>query len=220
LPVEIMTFPPRSLLLAIWICWSGLFCPAQSPAKGFRWDWRKWEKDNWENIGQSKALSARERAGLLRAVAGQLRPSMSRMDLESEQELRKVAAQAWVKAVDLTGDNSREYLAKGAGNFLCSPTGNCESWVFRQNGDKYSTILHRTATQTFTIQPTITNGFHDLVLGQHGSATDSGLTLYRYDGAKYRRVACYDADLSFLGKDGEYHTREEPRLTPTICTIR
>lgn len=195
-------------------------CFSESPVNGFHWDCHKWEKDNWESIAQSKTLSAKERAGLTRAVASQLRPFMSRMDLESEQELRQVAAQAQVKAVDLSGEGSREYLAKGAGNFLCSPTGNCEAWVFRQNGDKYSVILHRTATQTFTIQPTLTNGFHDLVLGQHGSATDTGLTLYRFDGSKYRRLACYDADWSFLGKDGEVHTRKEPRLTPTICTIR
>jgi hypothetical protein len=72
---------------------------------------------------------------------------MSRMDLESKQELRQLAAQAQVKAVDLSGEGSREYLANGTGNCLCSPTGNCEVWVFRQNDDKYSVILHRTATR-------------------------------------------------------------------------
>jgi hypothetical protein len=215
-----MTIPCRSLLLAIWIYWSGMLCSAQSPAKGFHWNWRKVERDNWENIGQSKALSAKERAGFIRAVASQLRPSMSNLEIESEEELRKVAAQARIKAVDLSGKGSREYLAQGIGNYLCSPTGNCESWIFQQTGDEYSVILHRAATQTFTIQPTLTNGFHDLVLGQHGSATDQGLTLYSFDGSKYRRIACYDADWTFLGKDGEYHTRKEPHLTPITCQIR
>lgn len=93
--------------------------------------------------------------------------------------------------------------------------------MIRLNDDKYSVILHRTATQSFTIQPTITNGFHDLVLGQHGSATDQGLTLYRFDGSKYRRIACYDANWDYLATpDGQYHTGKEPRLTPTICEIR
>jgi len=159
------------------------------------------------------------------AVAAQLRPFMSNLGIESEEQLREAAAQIQIKVVDLGDNGAREFLAQGVGvgptiPSLCSPTGNCEVWVIRLNGSKYSVILHRTATQTFTIQPTLTNGFHDLVLGQHGSATDTGLTLYRFDGSKYRRIACYDADWSFLGKDGEYHTRKEPRLTPTICTIR
>lgn len=161
----------------------------------------------------------KEREGLITAVASQLHPFMSRMDIESEQQLREIAAQTWVKTVDL-GNGSKEHLARGTGNFLCSPTGNCEVWVFRQDGDQYSVILHRTATQNFTIQPNITNGFHDLVLGQHGSATDQGLTLYRFDGSSYQRKACYEADWSFLGKDGEHHTRKDPHLTPAVCEIR
>ncbi len=220
-----MIFPRWSLLVTIWICWSGSLCLAQSAAKRFHWDWRKVERDNWESIGQSKALSAKERADLIRTVTSQLRPFMSDLGVESEAQLREAAAQTLVKAVDLGGNGVREFLGQGVGvgptpPRLCSPTGNCDVWVFRQNGDKYSVILRRIATQSFTIQPTVTNGFHDLVLGQHGSATDTGLTLYRFDGSKYRRVACYDAEWSFLGKDGKYHTRKEPRLTPTICSIR
>jgi|SRR5271169_1192894 len=216
-----MTFPRRSLLLAISICWSGFPCLAQDPAKGFHWDSRKSEELTWrESISRSKTLSAKKRAGLIKAVASQFRPFMSDMGIESEQQLREVAAQTRIKAVDLSGKGVGEFVAQSVNDRSCSPTGNCEFWVLRQNGDKYSVILHRIATQTFTIQPTLTSGFHDLVLGQHGSATDQGLTLYRFDGSKYRRIACYDADWSFLGKDGEYHTRKEPHLTPTICQIR
>ena len=213
------------LLLFVWICCSRFLCPAQSPAERFHWDWRKVERDGWESIGQSKSLSAKDRAGLITAVASQLRRFMPDIGIESDHELREAAAKTQFKAVDLGDNGILEFLVQGGGIGpatlrLCSPTGNCESWVFRRSDDKYSVILHRTATQNFTIQPAITNGFHDLVLGQHGSATDQGLTLYRFDGAKYRRFACYDADWSFLGKDGEYHTRKEPHLTPTICEIR
>lgn len=216
-----MTFPRRSLLLAIWICWSGILGFAQSPAKGFHWDSSKSEELTWrESISRSKTLSAKERDGLIKAVASQFRPFISDMGIESEQQLREVAAQTRIKAVDLSGKGVGEFVAQSVGDRSCSPTGNCEFWVFRQNGDKYSVILHRIATQTFTIQPTLTNGFHDLVLGQHGSATEQGLTLYRFDGSKYQRITCYDADWSFLGKDGEYHTRKEPHLTPIICGIR
>jgi hypothetical protein len=213
-----MSFPRPSLLLTIWICWSGYLCLAQTPAKGFHWDWHTSEELTWkESISRSNTLSPRERDGLIKAVASHLRPNMSS---ESEQDLRKAAAQTRIKAVDLSGQGTREFVAQSVGDQSCSPTGNCEFWVLRQNGDKYSVILHRIATQTFAIQPTLTNGLHDLVLGQHGSATDTELTLYRFDGSKYRRVACYDANWEILGKDGEYHQLKKPRMTPTICQIR
>ncbi len=214
-----MTFPRPSLLLTIWICWSGFLCLAQSPAKGFHWDWHKVERDNWVSIAQSKALASKERAGLIKAVASQLRSFMSDLGIESEQQLREAAARTRIKAFDLSGKGVGEFVAQGVGvgpepPRLCSPTGNCEFWVFRQNGDKYSVILHRIATQSFTIQPTLTNGFHDLVLNQHGSAFEQGLTLYRFDGSRYRFVACYDANWEILGKDGEVHDQKEPRITP------
>jgi len=125
-----------------------------------------------------------------------------------------------VKAVDLGENGAREFVVQDSNDQSCSPTGNCEFWILQQNADKYSVILHRIATQTFTIQSTLTNGFHDIVLGQHGSATESGLTLYRFDGARYRRVACYDAAWTMIGKDDEVHELKEPRMTPTICEIR
>jgi hypothetical protein len=171
------------------------------------------------SIAQSKALASKERAGLIKAVASQLRSFMSDLGIESEQQLREAAARTRIKAFDLSGKGVGEFVAQGVGvgpepPRLCSPTGNCEFWVFRQNGDKYSVILHRIATQSFTIQPTLTNGFHDLVLNQHGSAFEQGLTLYRFDGSRYRFVACYDANWEILGKDGEVHDQKEPRITP------
>jgi len=214
-----MTIPRRLRMLAVLIGW-GLCGFAQGPVPRFRWDWRSVERDGWASIAESKGLSPHQRGSLTAIVVSQLRPFMSEMNIDTEQQLLDLAAQTSIKAVDLGSNGSKQYLARGSGSFLCSPTGNCEAWVFRADGEKYSVILHRTATQTFTIQPTVTNSFHDLVLGQHGSATEQRLTLYRFDKSKYRRIACYDASWTVLGKDGEYHDLKEPRLTPVICTIR
>jgi hypothetical protein len=160
-------------LLAIWICWSGFLVLAQIPAKGFRWDWHTVETGRPpEGIDEPKTLSAKDRAGLTAAVTSSVD---IKLGFDSEQGLQEAAARTQIEAIDLGGGAVGEFLALADGSTrprLCSPTGNCEAWVFRQNGDSYSLILHRTATQTFTIQPTLTNGFHGLALGQHGSATD------------------------------------------------
>ena len=219
--LKAMTIACRLQLLAIWICWSGLVGSAQSPAKRFHWDRRKSEEPTWsDSISRSKTLSAEDRAGLIEEFASQFRPFMSKMGIKSEQELEEIIAKTRIRAVDLGGSSFKEFAALSGDDQSCSPTGNCEFWILQQDGAKYSVILHRIATQTFTIQPTVTNGFHDLVLGQHGSATETGLTLYRFDGSKYRRIACYDADWRSLGTDGEYHDLKEPRIIPTICSIR
>ena len=206
------------------VVWTYLIAPssfAHARNERFSWDCRKVERKNWSSIAESKFLSANERALLTKAVAAQLRGwSLSAIGIDSEEALQKTAAETLVKAVDLGENGGREFLARGGGQYFCSPTGNCEAWVFRLHDGMYSLMLHRTATQTFTIQPTKTSGFHDLVLGQHGSATEQGLTLYRFDGSRYRRTACYDARFTFLGKDGEYHDRKEPILTPEICAFR
>jgi hypothetical protein len=200
-----MSFPGRVPLLAVCICWCGSSCLAQNSASEFR-EGRIVESDGWEVISQSKILSPIARAALAKAVAG--------VGAKSEQRLQEAAGQTRIKAVDLSGKGSGEFLAQGSGLQSCSPTGNCESWILRQNGNKYSVILHRGAAQTFAIQPTMTNGLHDVVLGMHGSATMRGLTLYRFDGTSYKRAACYDENFSILGEDGQAHSLDEPRITP------
>jgi hypothetical protein len=205
-----MKYSSSLLLLAIWISWSGSLL-GQTPTKGFHWDWHKVEKDNWVILSQSKELSASERAALTRALT-----SYVPRNVQSDQELQDFATRTQIKVVHLDGNNSMEIAVQGVDNQSCSPTGNCEFWVLRRRGNHYSVILHRGATQTFTIQPTATNGFHDLVLVQHGSATEQGLRLYRFDGSQYRSVACYDANWAVL-QNGKVHDLEEPQITPCLA---
>lgn len=207
-----MAIPYRIPLLAIWICWIGAFCLGKGPAKEFHWDWHKVEGDGWESISQSNAISVKERGYLISLVASQHR--RSRIEIKSEQDLQELAGQTRIKAVDLNGKGVQEFLAQSADSDLCSPTGNCESWVFRRNGETDSVILHSSFAQTFTIQPTLTNGFHDLVLAMHGSATEQTLRLYRFDGSKYRVTACYEANWEINEKDGSIRDSKEPRITP------
>ena len=67
--------------------------------------------------------------------------------------------------------------------------------------------------KTFTVQPTITDGFRGIVLSMHGSATDSGLTEYWFLDRVYRDVACYDVSWTVFEGD-EKRELKEPRITP------
>jgi hypothetical protein len=208
-----MTFFRRLLVLAIGTCFAGSVCLAQRPDE-FAWDYHKVEKDGWSSISESQDLSAEQRADLMTVMAMQFRPFKSNLGIESEAQLRDIVAQTRIKTVDLGGKGVREFAVQSTGNRSCSPTGNCEFWIFHRTRDGYLLILHSLATQTFTIQPAITNGYHDIVLGRHGSAFKQGLYLYRFDGSKYRRAACYDANWEIRGKDGEVRDLKDPRITP------
>jgi hypothetical protein len=206
-------------LLVYGVLWTMQIAHAQPTKSGFHWESEK-VVTGWERVDQSKSLSPTQRTLLTRAIAAQIRPWMSTIPVESEADLQTLVGQTQIKKVLLGKEGGGEFLASASGSYFCSPTGNCQVWVFRLHDNKYSLILQHPVTQIFTIQSAITNGFHDLVLGQHGSATEEGLTWYQFDGSKYRRVACYDARFDFLGKDGEYHTRKVARLTPVICSFR
>lgn len=130
-----------------------------------------------------------------------------------ELEPSETAAATRVKLVDLNGDGIPEIIAQGIAK-VCSPTGNCPVWVFQRVASGYKVILERGAVQSFTVQPTRSNGYFDIVLGMHGSATEQALYLYRFGQRRYRKTACYDANWSYLDENGKVHELKEPRITP------
>jgi hypothetical protein len=190
---------------------------AQNSSAAFQWDWHSVIKDGWETVADSRQLSSADKDFLLKAIAAELRPQMHDLKIDSEDQLLNLAAKIQIHTTNLNGKGKQEILAQAFDNFLCSPTGNCEAWIFRRDADGYSVILKRGAVQAFTIQPTVSHGFHDIVLGQHGSATEQGLRLFRFDGSAYRLASCYDANWSVLGEDGQIHDLKEPRITAMHC---
>src|ERR1035438_9964183 len=106
-----------------------------------------------------------------------------------------------------------EVIAQPSDRESCSPTGNCTFLVFMRSGRGYRLLLKRIAIQTFAVRPARTNGFKDLVLGQHGSATEKELFLYHFVDRRYRKVACFDANWTRLVGD-ELEELKEPLITP------
>ncbi len=186
--------------------------PAAKPLNGaFHWNSKDLQVLGGEDsIQASKALGPAERQALLKAIVGQLKT----YDVKhTEKEWLATAENTRIRLVDLNGDGVSNVIAQGSGGLSCSPTGNCDFWVFSRVGETYKVILERGAIENFTVQPTLTNGFHDLVLGMHGSATEQELFVYRFTNGRYRRVACYDANWERLVGDKLQHLKE-PAITP------
>jgi hypothetical protein len=177
--------------------------PTAKRTPGFQWN-SKESQEARDTVRASKGISPAERAMLLNALAARFK---------GDPNPKSEAEDTRVRLVDLNGDGVPEVISQASGD-ICSPTGNCPFWAFQKTGTQYRLILEKGAVQDFTIQPTQTNGYFDLVLGMHGSATEQGLFLYQFRDGRYRRAGCYDANWTYLGKDGEYHNLKQPRITP------
>ena len=197
-------------------------CSGQRPAdvpspsrREFHWDPdRSQELDVKDKITRVKGLGESDRNALIGMIAAQLQRDMGDEGGSSMQQWRAAAAQTRIKLVDLNGDGVPEVIAQGVGDDAgCSATGNCPIWVFIKAGIAYKVVLDASSVQTFTIQPTRTNGFSDLVLGTHGSAFVEELHWYRYNNGRYRDTACYIANWRRRVGD-DYQDLKHPDVTP------
>jgi hypothetical protein len=184
-------------------------CAAQKPSAKqitrFNWNWRDVQYLGEQTVATSKDIGPEERSALIEALVARF---------GDDPKARESAAQTRIKLVQLNSNGAPEIAAQASGEHSCSPTGNCPFWVFQKHGAGYRLILEKGAAQSYAIQPTRTNGFSDLVLTMHGSATEQDLYVYQFSGGRYRRTGCYEANWTSLGKDGEYRELKEPEVTP------
>ena len=181
----------------------------QCPVK---WDWRHAEELSWkQSISRSK-LEAAEKERLITSIAEQLREWASDFGPSSEGDRRRAAAEARIRYADLDGDGTPEVIVQAGDEGSCSPTGNCPFWVLHLQRGKYE-VLAKAEAQTFTIQPTRSNSFFDILLTTHGSVSESGVTIYQFNGRAYRERTSCIAEWGKEGSDGKYHHFEEPHLT-------
>jgi hypothetical protein len=185
-------------------------------AESLQWDWRHSEALTSKQSLRHAKVTIAERAAIAKAIADQLKPDMGGLGGMTDRELEEIALDTPVKLVDLNGDGTPEIIAQGTPqDGGCSPTGNCRFWVFQKSDREYRLLFYREAIQSFTLQPSRSNGFTDIIIRMHRSATESTLTLLQYREGRYYQMGCYDANWSVL-EGNSVHELKEPRLTPCV----
>jgi len=187
---------------------------AESANSSFHWSWRKAEelRADVHSLRNAKIPDA-EKKRIWDAIMLELGPNAEEIEIETGSKIGKLAWDSRVKMTDLNGDGVPEVVAQSMAD--CSPVGNCSVWIFERSTAGYRMIL-KAFGQTFTIQPTKTNGYLDVVIGSHSSATEQGLLEYRYKNGRYRENACYIADWEIL--EGEsIRQLKEPQINPYPC---
>lgn len=96
-----------------------------------------------------------------------------------------------LKLVHLASSRRTQVIVQGTGECQCSPTGNCTFWVYEKSAVGYKLLLKRGAVQTFSIEDSQSNGYRDIVTGTHGSAFETGLSVFKFNGKQYQRAECW-----------------------------
>lgn len=112
------------------------------------------------------------------------------------------------------GSKVTDILAiQGRTGCFCSPTGNCDFWIYAHKGGKYWVILETGSVQMFGFMKSRTRGFPDLVAWSHGTATETGGRLFRFNGKRYESTGEWDEDYEYLGDNGQIVMPAKPRIT-------
>ncbi|HYJ47447.1 MAG TPA: hypothetical protein VEV81_12615 [Pyrinomonadaceae bacterium] len=104
-----------------------------------------------------------------------------------------VASLFCAEPVDLDGDGKQDLLIHQAdveGAFCTAH--NCPVWVYHRTGSGYRMLLEDTGGYLSPVAAlkTSTNGYRDIQTTQQSSAVEHEITVFKFDGHKYRARVC------------------------------
>ena len=175
----------RLALLALVFCTFAL-------AADFTWDWRNQEVlgRTDTSLNNTSKLTEPERNGLLDAIIVRLMKPLADRGYD-DGRIREIASTTRVRFVDV-GKETVVMAASLGVEGGCDVLANCPFWVFGHGKDGYA-VMVETDAASYTVQPTMSDGYSDLVLVRHVTPSENRLTLYKYADGKYAEAACYSA---------------------------
>jgi len=118
--------------------------------------------------------------------------------------------------VDLDHDGVPVLVVRGQGGFICGAYW-CPYWIYRRTSTGYERLLDAGNIQRLEPLATVTHGFRDVRTWMHGSAWDGSVTLYKFDGRRYRYAKCAGYSYSYLDSHDKRHELKRPIITPEPC---
>ena len=106
----------------------------------------------------------------------------------------------------------------GRGTCFCSPTGNCDFWIYRERDGKFEQLLSTGMTNDFGFLERRTNGYRDFIRWSHGSAFDSGALHFSFNGERYTDDCSWDE--TYEGHElpnGGWKWNPKPKITSDSC---
>jgi hypothetical protein len=182
-------------------------------ADEFQWSWTDQQivSRTDPSVGNTSKLTEVQRTAVLDLIVSRLQKPMSDQGYDDDR-IREIASTTRMRLVDLGDEGKRTMFAASIGlEGGCDGVGNCPLWVFRHSdGGEYIPVLDAVAA-SYTVQPTSSHGFSDLVTLRRSSPTAGTLTLYQYNDGKYVDSGCFTATWPPL-KEGE--SQGTPEVAP------
>ena len=196
--------PARLALLVTVLCVLAL-------AADFTWDWR-----NQEVIGRTdpalnttSKLAEWERTALLNLMVERLDKPLAERGYDNDR-IREIASTTRLRFVEL-GEGKPVIMATSLGlEGGCDALVNCPFWIFQRSKDGFVEMLD-TVAASYTIQPTASGGYSDLLIARHITPNENRLTLYKYADGKYADSGCYTATFTPPKDGGEI---QDPDISP------
>lgn len=99
-----------------------------------------------------------------------------------------------LQTVDLNNDGKKEFVLWGSDFNLCGATGNCPIWIYEIKNSKYKLLLQSGAyndeTKWFEIIKSKSNGYQNILLKSHYSASEVWKEFFKFNAGKYVRYKC------------------------------
>src|SRR5260370_28590249 len=139
--------------------------------------------------------------------------------LESDKSLerRRIVRDFRIDRIQLTPDDKIQYIIEGWGPCVCGTTGNCPVWVLEKRVEGFKVLLSNGGYggfNGFSIEATSTNGYNDIILRSHDSASSYDLYVYRFSKTGYKLFQCSFVDYWRSDMTGK---RSAPEITKQKC---
>ena len=163
-----------------------------------------------EAISSNPALPPQLRSQLMGLMVIELGPTTAESEVASKSATRALIGKTRARLVTIS-DEPGETVLLQAWDFQtgCGGTGNCPTFIFHKTGGKWEKLLD-TMAETIAIRPSSSDGYKEIFVGLHNSATDTEARIYRFTKGRYRRAACFEVD--YQGPD--LSALIEPTITP------
>jgi len=153
-----------------------IFCAAQTP---------EWQPRHLEELSIAHHRIAKQLLEILRSAA---KTSFDSGVCEIPPDVEQRSSLRFVK---LASNGRTQVIVQGVGECQCSPTGNCSFWIYEKSANGYRPLLATDMVQVFSVENTRSHGYRDIVTGAHGSAFDTDLTVFKFDGEHYQPRECW-----------------------------
>jgi hypothetical protein len=105
-------------------------------------------------------------------------------------------------------------LVEGRGSGVCGAA-NCPAYILEKRGHTYRLLLDAEEVQQVHVLNSMTKGYHDIQTNWHGSASLSGIVIYRYDGNNYKATDCFSKQYYLEALDDNGDIIGKPTITRT-----